>query len=644
MSDSIISLPVANIFGNKIFLPEEAGMKTTRVDTVIMMDKITRDLSDLLAENTHVFIKDYGRGALATASFRGTAPSHTQVYWNGMNINSPMLGMVDFSLIPVYILDDVSLHHGTASIADGSGGLGGSINLQNTPQWGKNVDLRFLQGVGSFSTIEDFLSFSVGNDNFQSKSRAYWSYSKNDYTFLNKYKFDIDPETGDFVYPVDTNKNAEYQKLGFLQELYYRSGSGAVWSAKYWGQRSEREMPGVASYEGLEASRRNNLSEENHKIILNRTITKSGYSLALQSGLRYHYMNYYLKNYIPGYGYRNSVFSNSEEFSVLNKADFVLKLSNSLSVNASLSYNYYDVSTADTVSDAGYDTIRNDLSLYLSIRKQFFNVVNTNFMLRQGIVDGEVTPVTPFFGFDIMLNDARHIILKGNVAGNFHQPTLNDLYWLPGGNPDLLPEKGFSTELGAEALFQVSECQIIPDITIFYSDIDDWIIWTYSGKGYWNPMNIKRVVSKGMEASVDIKWECGNLKFVSIATYSFTQALNYGDPLVWGDQAYGKQLVYIPVHSGNLMFGVSWKKWSATWQHNSYSKRFTTSSNDLTRRASVYPYFMNDLKLGRDFSFRSIEMSAELKVNNLFDETYHSVLIQPMPGINVMFQLMIDLL
>ncbi len=33
---------------------------------------------------------------MATASMRGTAPSHTKVTWNGMSLNSPMLGMVDF--------------------------------------------------------------------------------------------------------------------------------------------------------------------------------------------------------------------------------------------------------------------------------------------------------------------------------------------------------------------------------------------------------------------------------------------------------------------------------------------------------------------------------------------------------------------
>lgn len=31
--------------------------------------------------------------------------------------------------------------------------------------------------------------------------------------------------------------------------------------------------------------------------------------------------------------------------------------------------------------------------------------------------------------------------VKGSVAYNYHYPTLNDLYWVPGGNSDLNPEK-----------------------------------------------------------------------------------------------------------------------------------------------------------------------------------------------------------
>ena len=68
----------------------------TEIDSIALSNSSTVRLSELLSQNTPIFIKDYGRGAMATASFRGTAPSHTKITWNGLELNSPMLGIVDF--------------------------------------------------------------------------------------------------------------------------------------------------------------------------------------------------------------------------------------------------------------------------------------------------------------------------------------------------------------------------------------------------------------------------------------------------------------------------------------------------------------------------------------------------------------------
>ena len=124
--DSVFRIEGVSVEAERIFLKEEAGMKQSRVDSTVLQTKAALSLSELLSENTSVFIKKHGRGALATASFRGTAASHTQVNWNGISLNSPMAGMVDFSLIPVYLIDELNLKHGPASLADGTGGIGGS--------------------------------------------------------------------------------------------------------------------------------------------------------------------------------------------------------------------------------------------------------------------------------------------------------------------------------------------------------------------------------------------------------------------------------------------------------------------------------------------------------------------------------------
>ena len=68
----------------------------------------TTSSSTTLSVSVSIFSKQYGRATLSTVAFRGTAASHTQVMWNGMRINSPMLGMTDFSMIPSYFVDDAT--------------------------------------------------------------------------------------------------------------------------------------------------------------------------------------------------------------------------------------------------------------------------------------------------------------------------------------------------------------------------------------------------------------------------------------------------------------------------------------------------------------------------------------------------------
>ena len=104
---------------------KEIGIQKTQLDTTILHENIALSMADILTFNTSIFVKQYGRATLSTVAFRGTSPSHTQVTWNGMRINSPMLGMTDFSMIPSYFIDDASLLHGTSSVNETGGGLGG---------------------------------------------------------------------------------------------------------------------------------------------------------------------------------------------------------------------------------------------------------------------------------------------------------------------------------------------------------------------------------------------------------------------------------------------------------------------------------------------------------------------------------------
>jgi outer membrane cobalamin receptor len=639
--DSVFLLKTVEITGDRMFEKQSAGMKRSSIDTLVIRQGAHLGLSELLSENTPVFIKSMGRGALATASFRGTAPSHTSVRWNGMEINSPMNGMVDFSLIPVYLLDEVELKFGAASLGDGSGGLGGSINIDNTVDWENTFGVKYLQGIGSYRTFDEFLQVQAGNSRIQSKTRIYHNYSANDYTFINRGIAQIDPETGAVTNPVDTNSDAAYLRYGLLQELYYRAGGKHVISARWWIQDAERTIPRAASYEGPDHSNLNRQSDLDNRLGIDWKYQGRKHRMTLQTGYTEKKLDYHLKNYVAGLGEVPVIYSTGRQNSFLNKASFDYHFRNDLSLEASLDAGYHHVVTRDTVSGAGYDKDRIANSLFVAVRKSFFDRLNINIMLRQDLIDLRAVAPVPYIGLDYRPFLHRAWVVRAHLAGNHHYPSLNDLYWEPGGNPDLQAEKGHSAELGTEYSRAFGTHLLFAGLTGFYSNIRAWIIWLPDYKGYWSPLNISMVKTKGLEAEIRLQGRWGKLGYRLAGTYAYTDSRNFGDPRVWGDESYGKQLVYVPLHSGNLMLNLSWHGFYATYRHNSYSERFTSSGNDYSRRDWLYPYFMNDLLAGKSFRVKKLSMAVEFSVYNLFDETYHTVLYRPMPGRNYLLTLMV---
>lgn len=98
-------------------LSGSAGYKSTFIDSTILRDYSYGNLAEIIAENSTVFIKSHGLGGIASTSFSGTGASHTQVAWNEVNINSPMLGQTDLALIPAGFIDEIQVLHGGASLA-----------------------------------------------------------------------------------------------------------------------------------------------------------------------------------------------------------------------------------------------------------------------------------------------------------------------------------------------------------------------------------------------------------------------------------------------------------------------------------------------------------------------------------------------
>jgi len=80
-------------------------------------------------------------GSIATSAIRGASAGHTVVVWNGLALQSPMLGLLDLSMLPSGLVDEVSIQYGGQSTLWGSGAIGGVIHLNNQAKFGKKFGI-----------------------------------------------------------------------------------------------------------------------------------------------------------------------------------------------------------------------------------------------------------------------------------------------------------------------------------------------------------------------------------------------------------------------------------------------------------------------------------------------------------------------
>ena len=633
IKDSIFELPVVEV--RDIRQLRVAGMKQLRIDSIVIAGKRHLGLAQMLSEHTPVFIKEYGRGAMATASFRGTSPSHTVINWNGMPISDPMTGMSDLSLIPTFIIDDVSLLYGNASISDQAGGMGGIISMRNQADWNNRLSISYTQGIGSFRTFEEYLKLATGNKRLQYRLRLYHKQSENNYTFLNRSRVISDGDN--LFHPIDTLNNADYRQFGVLQELYYRPDDRNIVSFHWWSQRNDRGLPHVASYEGPANALLSNQEDSDHRLAGSWLRFMENGRLEVRSAYSNKQLDYVVQNRTGDHNYMPLIFSESDQHRVTQHISYQRNIWQNILMEHALNVDYNRVLNSDSVLNSGYKEDRLVYAYMLGLQKSFWDRLDLNLILRQEWTNYERDPIVPFLGFSFLPTQSRDVVFYANAARNFRRASLNELFWQPGGNPDLLPEEGVSLEAGIGYSTGMRSIDIRGDISFYHKDINNWIIWIPAYQGFWEPMNIKRVRSQGIELSLKMDGHFSGFDLFMMGGYAYTPSKNLGDPLVWGDESYGRQLVYIPLHSGNMLFNAKRNNWSFSWHYNAYSERFTTTANNTTHRDRLYPYFMNDISIGKQIHPGRLQITAEIKVNNLFDETYHTVLYRPMPGRHYMF-------
>ncbi|WP_285823367.1 TonB-dependent receptor [Duncaniella freteri] len=636
---------------------KEIGVQKTPFDSAMLKENVALSMADVLAFNSSVFVKSYGRATLSTVAFRGTSPSHTQVTWNGMRINNPMLGMTDFSTIPAYFIDQASLLHGTSSVNETGGGLGGLVRLGTLPDVPEGFNAQYVQGIGSFSTFDEFVRVTYGNDHWSSSTRAVYSSSPNDYEYTNHDKkvniYDDDHNIVGRYHPKERNRSGSFKDFHILQEVYYNTLRGDRFGVNAWFVNSNRELPMLTTDYGKASDFENRQREHTFRGILSWDHNRSNWRTGVKGGYVHTWMGYDYKREVAPDNWAVMTRSRSKVNTIYGQIDGEYNPARRWYFTANVSAHQHFVRSEDKNiilqeggnGIVGYDKGRIELSGAFSAKWQATDRIGMSLVLREEMFGEKWAPLTPAFFIDGLVARRGNVMLRASVSRNHKFPTLNDMYFLPGGNPDLRSEEGWtydagmSFDIGGESLESGSRAIALGgSVTWFDSYIDDWIIWLPTTKGFFSPRNVKKVHAYGIEVKGNMALRPAKGWLIDLnGSYSWTPSINEGEKMSPADMSVGKQLPYVPKHSASVTGRLSWQSWSFLYKWAYYSERFTMSSNDYTLTGHLPDYFMSNVSLEKGLSFKPLDMQLKLAVNNLFNEDYMSVLSRPMPGINFEF-------
>lgn len=573
----------------------QQGKRVLRIDTLLKMNNQFQSLSDVLSTQSPVFIKSYGPGALASSSLRGGSASQTAVLWNGFNINHPMLGQLDFSQLPSFLFDKVELEMGASSALHGSGVINGSIQLSNVPKYTNTIKAGVALNSGSFTSkkVGAFATFSTYR--FNSSTRFY------KHTALNNFLFMTDSNT------TQRQSHNAFASLGFVQDLSVLLNARNKIEASVWYNQFSKQLPN--SFAVISKASQ---FDENTRASFNWTNFNDRYRLSIRQGIFSDELNY-TDSLLP-------IFSKSKCFTSTTEAELNTSLNAWSTWFIGFQYTHQNVNSSNykQTQTATRAALVSGLQVYNTTKKI---VLSTTLRQEQS----SLLPVPLTGQMALELKPMPQWQVKLSSAKVYRLPTLNDWYWLPGGNPRLKPEEGYSSD--ACLIYSLPFQQVTLQITgsVFYKTIHNWILWLPKAN-FTSPDNVLKVRSRGAETQTELKYV--NNKFYVYANVQTTYVLStVEDSYLKDDASLGKQLIYTPRYAGNGTFTLGYKQCALVINHAYTGYRFSSSDHS----SWLKPYHLSQVRLNYTQYLKHVSLTLNTAILNLFNTNYQVIQNFPMP-------------
>jgi len=588
-------------------------MLPARVDR-LQLDQLqpsTRSTLDhLLGEGSSAFIKSYGpAGQLQTVSIRGMAAEQAQVLLDGIPLNGMQLGSVDLGQFHTANISEAQVYYGGSALFGGSGAIGGAINLQSI-QPGERLGYAAQISLASFQNSDLSLAIDLPIGDFRQRLHIARQGGKNEYATTY----------GDETISL---QNRDYHRLNLIHQTGFDLNER--WSLSSYLSLFQNETGAATTFLNPLTEQTNKARTQNENILAKVGLHYQGTSgeFTLRSWLRDETMYYDDPTLLINNQALHSRHQNQEWATQLNGrylmtqnllflAGADVSLQNINSTDAGVhKRNHFAGFLMQDWKIFDLDLLQQKMHLQLKMRLEHDSVYGSVFLPGAGL-----------------RYELARLKLFASAGKNYRSPSFNDLYWVPGGNPDLKPENSFNSELGAQYDNLVFGTLIKVAATVYQNRVENQIKWL-SQNNVWRPQNLLEVNSRGFELDLSLS----DRKEIHKIGFSYNRhRVEKAAPEFIGDQTEGNLIPHIPGEQWRLNMQTGFAGLRAGMAANAMSFRYKSIQNDVDQILEAHTIWR--FWAGYQIAIWKHHFGISASVENLFNVDYQVMPGYPMPPRN----------
>ncbi len=578
----------------------EVGKKQQSIDSTTISSYQGKHLGDIIGAESAIALKAYGVNGIVGAAMRGTSVDQTAVIWNGVNLQSPTHGQFDLSLLPVFFTDRISIEPGAGTGAYGSGAVGGSIVLGNNINKNQSLGTKLYLGGGSYGNRQLGAGVSFNTKKLYSDTRVFYHTAENNFEIKKFYL----PENNKYYLLSTPHKqqHSSFLQQGIMQQLTYQLSENSTLSNILLHTTADR----------LLINSNGRQLDDDLRNVTTYNLRKERFEFLTTVGVQREIIRY------------TDTISSIESFSKSISGWLQAGGKFQLSENQHL-YGYINpqLITAEVDGYGASKPTQRRMSAWAGWNRKWLDKrLTSDVSLKQQWINEKSLPIIPAVGLNYSLLSG--LIVKAHSSSVFHAPDFNDLYWVAGGNPNLLPEEGWSHELGLQSV----QNQLTAEVTVFQNRVKNLIVWLPSAS-FYSPINVREVRSQGLELNLKAWKQLGSFRLNADVSYSHTNAITTKSLKV-DDLTVGKQQLYIPTDNASGRINTTYKSWILGLHAHYNGLRFIATDNSNWLPA----YTIVDARLSKTLSWRGCKAAVFVAANNLSGKFYMNLPGYAMPGRN----------